>query len=220
MLQATDCLLLQFTLVPAPTDRLAAAATQLCADSGLHLQRLARAPDGQAYLYARLPQRTLLGDEALPPLAAALGRRIPAARDIRVARLQQVFTAPGHADGEPPVFHYVVETDPEAGWLPELERWYDQEHMPGLAACPAASWPSGITTTTRARSRWPVMTWSPRACWVHRPGWPCAAPPGATSCARTSPTPDARCSARWADPQRARRRQSMRASRMRVSASR
>jgi len=136
MLQATDCLLLQFTLVPAPTDRLAAAATQLCADSGLHLQRLARAPDGQAYLYARLPQRTLLGDEALPPLAAALGRRIPAARDIRVARLQQVFTAPGHADGEPPVFHYVVETDPEAGWLPELERWYDQEHMPGLARVP------------------------------------------------------------------------------------
>lgn len=136
MQQATDCLLLQFTLEPASTDRLAAAAAQFCADSGLSLQRLARAQDGLAYLYARLPQRTLLDADALPPLAAALGRRIPAARDIRVARLQQVFTAPGHADGEPPVFHYVVETDPEAGWQAELERWYDEEHMPGLAAVP------------------------------------------------------------------------------------
>lgn len=25
----------------------------------------------------------------------------------------------------------MVETDPEARWLAELERWYDQEHMPG-----------------------------------------------------------------------------------------
>ena len=136
MSKPTDCLLLQFTLAPAPTDRLAVAAAQLCADSGLHLQRLACAQDGQAYLYARLPQRTSLSEEALPPLAAALGRRIPAARDIRVSRLQQVYTAPGHAHGETAVFHYVVETDPEAGWLAELERWYDTEHMPGLARVP------------------------------------------------------------------------------------
>ncbi len=136
MQQATDCLLLQFTLEPASTDRLAAATAQLCTDSGLQLQRLACAPDGLAYLYARLPQRTLLGEEALPPLAALLGRRIPVAHDIRVSRLQQVYTAPGRAHGETAVFHYVVETDPEAGWQAELERWYDQEHMPGLARVP------------------------------------------------------------------------------------
>ncbi len=136
MQKPTDCLLLQFTLDPASTDRLAAATSQLCADSGLQLQRLACTEQGAAYLYARLPARTQLGDEALPPLAAMLGRRIPVARDIRVSRLQQVYTAPGHADGEPPVFHYVVETDPEAGWREELERWYDQEHMPGLARVP------------------------------------------------------------------------------------
>ncbi|MDE2616439.1 MAG: hypothetical protein KGL73_05375 [Burkholderiales bacterium] len=132
----TDSLLLQFTLELASTERLAAAAAQLCADSGLRLQRLACAQDGQAYLYARLPARTQLDGDALPPLDAALGRRIPAARDIRVSRLQQVYAAPGHAQGEAPVFHYVVETDPEAGWQPELERWYDTEHMPGLAAVP------------------------------------------------------------------------------------
>ena len=34
---------------------------------------------------------------------------------------------------ETPNFHYVVETDAEAGWMPEISRWYDTEHMPGLA---------------------------------------------------------------------------------------
>lgn len=134
MQKPTDCLLAQFTL--APTDQLAASAALWCADSGLQLQRLACTQDGAAYLYARLPQRTLLDAAALPPLVAALARRIPAARDIRLSRLQQVFTARGHAGGEPPVFHYVVETDPETGWREELERWYDTEHMPGLAAVP------------------------------------------------------------------------------------
>ena len=132
----TDCLLLQFTLDPVSADRLPAAATQLCADSGLQLQRLACTQAGAAYLYARLPARTLLDVEALAPLADALARRIPTARDVRVSRLQQVYTAPGPARAEASVFHYVVETDPETGWREELERWYDTEHMPGLASVP------------------------------------------------------------------------------------
>lgn len=136
MEKPTDCLLLQFRLEPATTPRLAAAAAQLCTDSGLLLQRLAGTAEGEVYLYVQLPARTLLDELALPPVDAALARRIPAARDIRVSRLQQVYTAPGHAQGETPVSHYVVETDPEAGWQPEMERWYDTEHMPGLAAVP------------------------------------------------------------------------------------
>ena len=36
----------------------------------------------------------------------------------------------------PAVFHYVVEMDPETGWMPELSSWYDTEHMPGLALVP------------------------------------------------------------------------------------
>ncbi len=136
MQKPTDCLLLQFTLVPASADRLPAAAAQLCADSGLQLQRCACTQQGAAYLYARLPAQVPLGVEALAPLADALARRVPSARDIRVSRLQQVYTAPGQAHGEMPVSHYVVETDPEAGWQPELERWYDTEHMPGLASVP------------------------------------------------------------------------------------
>ncbi len=132
----TDSLLLQFTLEAASTAGLAVAAARCCDDRGLQLQRLAWAQDGQAYFYARLPQRTLLAADALPPLAVALGRHVPMARDIRGARLQQVYSAPGQAQGAAPVAHYVVETDPEAGWQAELERWYDTEHMPGLAAVP------------------------------------------------------------------------------------
>ncbi len=134
MSKPSDCLLSQFTLATA--DNPTASAAQWCADNALQLQRLACTQDGAAYLYARLPQRTLFGAEALPPLAAALARCIPAARDIRLSRLQQVYSAPGHADRAQPVFHYVVETDPETGWREELERWYDTEHMPGLAAVP------------------------------------------------------------------------------------
>lgn len=136
MQQTTDCLLLQFNLDPAVADRLAATAVQLCADAGLQLQRLACTPEGAAYLYARLPARATLDAQAGAPLADALARRIPSAHDIRVSRLEQVFAAPGQAREERPVFHYVVETDPEQGWREELERWYDTEHMPGLASVP------------------------------------------------------------------------------------
>ncbi|MCZ8292572.1 MAG: hypothetical protein O9312_03565 [Hylemonella sp.] len=136
MEQPTDCLLLQFTLDPASTERLAAAAAQLCTDSGLQLQRLACTAQGEAYLYAQLPARSLLEVGALSPVDAALARRIPSVRDIRVSRLQQVYAAPGQSRDASPVFHYVVETDPEAGWREELERWYDTEHMPGLASVP------------------------------------------------------------------------------------
>jgi hypothetical protein len=33
-------------------------------------------------------------------------------------------------------FHYVVETHVAAGGEDELEAWYEQEHLPGLAAVP------------------------------------------------------------------------------------
>lgn len=136
MQKPTDCLLLQFSLELVSTEQLAATVTQFCADSGLQLQRLACTQQGAAYLYARLPAPAPLDVQALAPLVKTLAQCIPAARDIRASRLQQVYTAPGHAHGAFPVSHYVVETDPEAGWQPELERWYDTEHMPGLASVP------------------------------------------------------------------------------------
>jgi len=56
------------------------------------------------------------------------------ARDVRVSRLGKVFHIEGSSRAETPAFHYVVEMDPDAGWMPEIARWYDAEHMPGLAA--------------------------------------------------------------------------------------
>jgi hypothetical protein len=53
---------------------------------------------------------------------------------VRVSRLEKVFEAAGHSAGALPVFHYIVEMDPEDGWMPEISRWYDTEHMPGLAS--------------------------------------------------------------------------------------
>ena len=42
----------------------------------------------------------------------------------------------GASEGERAPYHYVVATDVEAGWEEELNRWYEAEHMPGLAAVP------------------------------------------------------------------------------------
>ena len=53
-----------------------------------------------------------------------------------VDRLECVLDVPGASIGARRALHYVVETDAADGWLDELERWYDTEHMPGLAAVP------------------------------------------------------------------------------------
>jgi hypothetical protein len=51
----------------------------------------------------------------------------------------------GASLGEAPAFHYTVEMTPEAGWGLELQRWYDIEHLPGLA---------GVPGCVRARRYW------------------------------------------------------------------
>ena len=56
--------------------------------------------------------------------------------DAFASRLSKAFETSGASTGETPVCHYVVQTTPEKGWLKEISQWYDQEHMPGLAAVP------------------------------------------------------------------------------------
>ena len=53
-----------------------------------------------------------------------------------VSRLQSAMRLSGASHDEMATVHYVVETDPEEGWQDEIFRWYDQEHMPGLAKVP------------------------------------------------------------------------------------
>jgi len=99
------------------------------------LHRAARSLDNaQAYVYlgsgaaAQAPDATVL--------AAAFRRHCAWADALQVSPLEPVFDVAGMSAGEAPRFHYVVETDPEDGWFDEIVRWYDTEHMPGLAAVP------------------------------------------------------------------------------------
>jgi hypothetical protein len=139
MQHTTDFILLQATLDATATPGLAAAAQNWCAQSpvpmGMH--RAAWSADTQtAYVYGRLAVRTSLGSNVLAALTTAFGKTLAGATNIRASRLETVLDLQGASHTEQPIFHYVVETDAEAGWMPEIARWYDTEHMPGLAAVP------------------------------------------------------------------------------------
>lgn len=113
---------------------LLAGAGGWCAEQGWTLHRAAWSPEQRlAYVYVRTPA----GDGAATPAQAdAFARHCRGAREVRLSPLELVFDIAGASAGSAPQRHYVVETDPEAGWLDEIGRWYDQEHMPGLAAVP------------------------------------------------------------------------------------
>lgn len=70
------------------------------------------------------------GDGAL---RAAIAAALPGAQLVGLRLLQD---RAGASHGQPVCWHYVVETDV----LPEMEAdfnaWYDEEHLPGLAAVP------------------------------------------------------------------------------------
>lgn len=139
MRHTTDFLLVQLSLDGTSVPGLSQAAAAFCAQSSVPLKvhRLAWSAEVRtAYLYFQLLDRAQLDDSVLPSLTSTWGRLYPAARDIRVSRLEKVFDTEGHSGAALPAFHYVVEMDPDTGWMPELERWYNTEHMPGLAAVP------------------------------------------------------------------------------------
>ncbi|HEX7889268.1 MAG TPA: hypothetical protein VF522_07925 [Ramlibacter sp.] len=131
----TDFVLLR--CVTPESRKLAEEALAWCTQAGFTLHRLARQPDtGITFLYGRLPQRAALTARTGERLAAHWREAVPQSRDVRVSRLERVFDAPGRSHGERAAFHYVVQMDPQAGWQDEISRWYDEEHMPGLAGVP------------------------------------------------------------------------------------
>ena len=138
----TDYILVQLTAVPgeagaAAQASLASRFARFCEQSSLplSLHRVAwSAPTQIAYCYARLVTPGPLAANALLTMTDWWAAEGAGFSNIRVSRLEQVFAAPGRSSGERAAFHYVVEMDPEAGWMPEIARWYDGEHMPGLAA--------------------------------------------------------------------------------------
>lgn len=136
----TDQILLQARL----DEGAAAAWTTACAAAvaawpGARLRRAAwSSTTGDAHAYVALPQRRQLEAADLAPVLAALAGALPPDAAPRASRLEQVFEKAGASHDAEPAWHYVVEMDPEAGWHDELARWYDTEHMPGLAAVPGS----------------------------------------------------------------------------------
>jgi hypothetical protein len=112
------------------------AASRFCRQAGLPL-RLERtawsAETGWAYVYAALATGGPVEPGALAQLWTSLH---PEATEVDVSRLQLVQDLAGYSDGAAPSHHYVVETDPEAAWDEQIARWYNEEHLPGLAAVP------------------------------------------------------------------------------------
>lgn len=89
----------------------------------------------RSYVYLRLSHRTALSRHCLIELAREAGNAWPAAR-VEASRLTLMHDIAGASADSPARFHYVVEMKPEPGWGIELQRWYDQEHLPALAAVP------------------------------------------------------------------------------------
>ncbi|MFY3138994.1 hypothetical protein ACOTFF_17220 [Achromobacter xylosoxidans] len=95
--------------------------------AGVRLRAFAAVEEEETYVYVE-------GDAgAQPEVQARLAERFPGAQ-ARV--LHRTLDLAGASAGADAPWHYIVETDvlPEAE--ADLNAWYDQEHLPGLAAVP------------------------------------------------------------------------------------
>lgn len=137
MTNATNFLLFQ---VDSPREQgisIANAFTKFCNDSrlGLTVHRAACAIEKpQMYLYAKLPSQMSIQLETCHALRAIFIKTCGI--DCRVSRLQLALQPDAVSSSEIPKFHYVVETDTDDNWFEKIAKWYDEEHMLGLAAVP------------------------------------------------------------------------------------
>lgn len=60
-------------------------------------------------------------------------------RPLAAVRLMRLRDIPGAAAGSPPQWHYVVATDVRPVAEKEFNAWYEEEHLPGLAAVPGTA---------------------------------------------------------------------------------
>ena len=139
-MQANHTLLLRAVVGDADDAAVLRGLAELRLSLGIGLAEFAvyrgvRTPD--LYAYAATGSAAQLSPEELRRFATIAGR-IPllAGAAPTIDRLELAFAVPGASAGAFPGFHYAVETDPAEGWQEELFRWYDTEHMPGLAAAP------------------------------------------------------------------------------------
>lgn len=144
----TDSILLQWTIA-CPSEETARALARVAYSDALSaaldraaglaaritISRFAWSPTtGRAYVYADLASRTPVTRQSLDCVRAAAQSLLAGASELTASRLELVFDRQGAAHGQARTVHYAVEMDPADGWMPEIFRWYDEEHMPGLAA--------------------------------------------------------------------------------------
>jgi hypothetical protein len=134
-MQPTDALLLQGQALQAQDASVSAQALKQVLP-GWTAQAVWAGSTTEAYVYLVPPERLQLDASALAGYARTARQLYPGVIGLRASRLEKVFDIPGAAHGASASAHYVVEMDPEAGWMPELAQWYDTEHMPGLASVP------------------------------------------------------------------------------------
>lgn len=137
--RATDALLVQATMPCGAAAQLPGLMLRLrCAlpDSPVQVHAALNAAQDVFYAYLYLPGRAQLDPSVAAALGSALKSEWPQWQNLRVSRLEKVYDEAGASAGTKTVFHYVVEMDPAPGWMPQLARWYNTEHMPGLALVP------------------------------------------------------------------------------------
>jgi hypothetical protein len=139
MTPATRALLLRLHGAAAAGPVLAAAIALLRRElQGLkHTNEYATLAGTEVYVYAWMDSGADVGNDTIDTLHAALSGSFASAFTLDRLELQRDFA--GASAGAPAPRFYVVETDPAEGSEEEMFRWYDSEHMPGLAAVPGCA---------------------------------------------------------------------------------
>ncbi|MBL8384370.1 MAG: hypothetical protein JNM90_14925 [Burkholderiales bacterium] len=116
------------------------ALAQLARTAGLpvrsaHAHRGTEAP--AFYLYVELGEPQALASAVLSGIESEVAEKFALPPEaVQGFRLRRVLERDGAAAGRAAHYHYVVETNAAPGWMGEVARWYEEEHLPGLAQVP------------------------------------------------------------------------------------
>lgn len=100
------------------------------------VEAYAAADSVETYVYCRAGAHAPA--QVLDAVRARAAERFPQAAATLHCRVSDI---PGASHGQPAPWHYIVETDALPEFDQDLNDWYDQEHLPGLAS---------VTGTVRA----------------------------------------------------------------------
>jgi hypothetical protein len=85
----------------------------------------------ETYIYCRVPATVKRDSAAATTIKAVLGERYPGNETAELKGLQDI---PGASSTQVAHWHYVVETDVVTEATDDLNAWYNEEHLPGLAS--------------------------------------------------------------------------------------